>query len=120
MSTEPERPVDGTACRHVKFFLYTPTTTANIPRNVILASPIDTDVKLDATIVYSNGRLQNMDSMLNVNSGKTMRFRALGGRGGDGGILMNLLESTLPEDLWIESHKSVDSCRLYLLHILIT
>lgn len=75
----------GTSAGTIDLRLATPTTTANIPRNVILANPIDTDVKLDGTIVYSDGRLQNMDSILNVDSGKTMRFRALGGRGGDGG-----------------------------------
>jgi hypothetical protein len=75
----------GTSAGTIELRLTTPKTTANIPKNVVLANPIDVDVKLDGTIVYSDGRLQKMDTILKVNLGKTMRFRALGGHGGNGG-----------------------------------
>ena len=75
----------GTSAGTIELRLTTPTTTANIPKNVVLANPIHADVKLDGTIVYSDGRLQMMDTILKVKLGKTMTFRAVGGHGGDGG-----------------------------------
>jgi hypothetical protein len=65
--------------------LTTPTTTANIPKNVVLANPIDADVKLDASFVCTAGRLQKMDTILKINSGESMCFLAAGGNGGHGG-----------------------------------
>ena len=76
----------GTSAGTIKVRLTTPpTTTANIPKNVVLANPIDADVNLDASIVCTAGRLQKIDTIMTINSEKLMHFRALGGHGGDGG-----------------------------------
>ena len=65
--------------------LTTPTTTANIPKNVVLAKPIDVDVKLEASVVFSTDRLQKTNTILKINSGESICFHALGGHGGKGG-----------------------------------
>ena len=74
----------GTDAGTIAVRLTTPRT-ANIPKNVVLPNPIDADVKLDASIVSTAGKLQKMDSILKINPRKSMCFLALGGHGGDGG-----------------------------------
>jgi hypothetical protein len=76
---------DGTSAGTISVRLTTPTITANIPKNVVLANPIDADVKLSASIVCTAGRLQKMDNVLRINSGESMCFLAEGGNGGHGG-----------------------------------
>ncbi|KAF8814509.1 hypothetical protein BYT27DRAFT_7206090 [Phlegmacium glaucopus] len=75
----------GTSAGTIAVRLTTPTTTVNIPKNVVLPNPIDADVKLDASIVRTAGQLQQMDTILKIGSGKLMSFFALGGHGGNGG-----------------------------------
>jgi hypothetical protein len=75
----------GTYAGTISVRLTTPTTTANIPTNVVLANPIDMDVKLDAYIACAAGQLQKMDTVLKIKSGESMSFLALGGNGGHGG-----------------------------------
>ena len=75
----------GTSAGTISMQLSTPTTTSIIPKKVVLANPIDVDVKLDASIVSSSGELQKMDTLLNIKSGESMYFLALGGHGGNGG-----------------------------------
>ena len=75
----------GTPAGTISVQLATPTTTANIPENVVLANPIDADVKLDASFVCTTGRLQKMDTVLKINSGESMCLLASGGNGGHGG-----------------------------------
>ena len=75
----------GTSAGTISMQLSTPTTTSIIAKKVVLANPIDVDVKLDASIVKSSGELQKMDTLLNIKSGQTMCFIALGGHGGNGG-----------------------------------
>ena len=76
----------GTSAGTISVRLTTPTSTANIPKNVVLANPIDADVKLDASLVSNAGQLlQKLDTVLKINSGETMSFLALGGNGGRGG-----------------------------------
>ena len=74
----------GTSAGTIAVRLTTPTTTANIPKNVILPNPIDTDVNLDASIVCK-GQLKKIDIILKINSEESMCFHALGGHGGNGG-----------------------------------
>ena len=76
---------DGTPAGTISVRLTTPTTTANIPENVVLANPIDVDVKLDAYIAQATGQLQKMDTVLKINSWESMSFAAVGGNGGNGG-----------------------------------
>ena len=75
----------GTSAGSIAVRLTTPTSTANIPKNVVLPNPIDAAVQLDASIVYSAGQLQKMDTILKINSEELMSFHALGGHGGNGG-----------------------------------
>ena len=75
----------GTSASNIAVQLTTPTTTANIPKNVVLANPIDVDVKLDTSIISTAGQLQKKDTILKINSGELMSFHALGGHGGNGG-----------------------------------
>ena len=75
----------GTTAGTVAVRLTTPITTANIPENVVLANPIDADVKLEASIVCPAGRLQKLDTIMKINLGGSMCFHALGGHGGRGG-----------------------------------
>ena len=75
----------GTTAGTVAVRLTTPKTTANIPKNVVLANPIDADVKLEASIVCPAGRLQKLDTIMKINLGESMCFHALGGHGGNGG-----------------------------------
>ena len=74
----------GTSAGTIAVRFTTPTTTANIPKNVVLPNPIDADVNLDASIVC-NGKLQKMDTILKINLGELMSFLTLGGHGGNGG-----------------------------------
>ena len=74
----------GTSSGTISVRFTTPTTTANIPKNVVLANPIDVDVKLDAYIGAAN-KLQKMDTVLKIKSGESMSFLAWGGNGGHGG-----------------------------------
>jgi len=71
----------GTHASNIQVRLSTPTTTANIPKNVVLANPIDVDVKL----VYTTGQMQKVDNTLKIDSGESMSFLAIGGNGGNGG-----------------------------------
>jgi hypothetical protein len=66
---------------NIQVRLSTPTTTANIPKNVVLPNPIDVDVKL----VYTAGRTEKLDNTLKIDSGESMSFLAMGGNGGNGG-----------------------------------
>ncbi|KAF8814527.1 hypothetical protein BYT27DRAFT_7206095 [Phlegmacium glaucopus] len=75
----------GTSAGTIAVRLTTPTTTANIPKNVVLPNPIDADVKLDASIVHTAGQLKKMDTILKIDSGGSMSFFTLGGHGGNGG-----------------------------------
>jgi hypothetical protein len=75
----------GTSAGTISVRLTTPKSTANIPKNVVLANPMDADVKLDASLVCADGQLQKMDTVLKIKSGETMSFLALGGNGGQGG-----------------------------------
>ena len=75
----------GTSAGTISLRLTTPPTTANIPQNVVLANPIDADVKLDGSIVCTAGRLQNMHTVLKIRSGELMAFLAAGGNGAHGG-----------------------------------
>ena len=75
----------GTSAGTISVRLTTPPTTANIPKNVVLANPIDADVKLSASIVCTAGQLQKMDTALKIKSGESMCFLAVGGNGGHGG-----------------------------------
>jgi hypothetical protein len=75
----------GTNAGTIAVRLTTPTTTADIPKNVVLPNPIDVNVKLDASIVSTTGRQERMDTKLKINSGESMCFLALGGHGGNGG-----------------------------------
>ena len=75
----------GTPAGTISVQLATPTTTANIPKNIVLANPIDGDVKLDGSFVGTDGRLQKMDTVLKINSGESICLLARGGNGGDGG-----------------------------------
>ena len=75
----------GTFAGTISVRLTTPTTTANIPKNVVLSNPIDVDVKLDASLVSTAGQLQKMDTVLKIKSGESISFLALGGNGGRGG-----------------------------------
>ena len=74
----------GTSSGTISVRFTTPTTTANIPKNVVLANPIDVDVKLDAYIGAAD-KLQKMDNVLKIKSGESMSFLAWGGNGGHGG-----------------------------------
>ena len=65
--------------------LSTCMSTAEIPPNLVLPDPIDADVKVDASFVSPDGRLQKMDTVMKVNSGELIRLLALGGSGGNGG-----------------------------------
>jgi hypothetical protein len=76
---------DGSSAGTISVRLTTPTTTANIPENVVLPNPIDVDVKLDAYIAQAAGQLQKMDTVLKINSWESMSFLAVGGTGGNGG-----------------------------------
>jgi hypothetical protein len=60
-------------------------TTAIIPKNVVLANPIDAEVKLAAYFDSTGGRVQKMDTILKINAGQSLCFFALGGNGGPGG-----------------------------------
>ena len=73
----------GTSAGTIAVRLTTLTTT-NIPKNEVLPTPVDADVKLEASIVCA-GQLQKMDKILRINSGESMCFHALGGHGGNGG-----------------------------------
>jgi len=75
----------GTSAGTISVRLTTPPTTAKIPKNVVLANPIDADVKLSASIVCTAGRLEKMDTALKIKSGESMCFLAVGGNGGHGG-----------------------------------
>ena len=75
----------GTTAGDIAVRLTTPTTTANIPKNVVLAKPIDTDVRLRASIINSSKQKEKTDAIWTINSGKLMCFHALGGHGGNGG-----------------------------------
>jgi hypothetical protein len=75
----------GTSGGTISLQLTTPPTTANIPKNVVLAKPIDADVKLDGSIVCTAGRLQNVHTVLKIKSGELMAFLAAGGNGAHGG-----------------------------------
>jgi hypothetical protein len=76
---------DGSSAGTISVRLTTPTTTANIPENVVLPNPIDVDVKVDAYIAQAAGQLQKMDTVLKINSWESMSFIAVGGDGGNGG-----------------------------------
>jgi len=75
----------GTSAGTISLRLTTPPTTANLPKNGVLANPIDADVKLDGSIVCTAGRLQNMHTVLKIKSGELMAFLAAGGNGAHGG-----------------------------------
>ena len=75
----------GTSAGTIAVRLTTPTTTANIPQNVVLANPIGADVRLEASIVCAAGQLRKMDTIMKVNLGESMCFYALGGQAGNGG-----------------------------------
>ena len=75
---------DGTSAGTILVRLTTPTTTANIPKNVVLANPIDVDVMLDAS-TQAAGQLQKMYTVVKINSWESMSFLAVGGNGGQGG-----------------------------------
>ena len=74
----------GASAANISMRLATPLATA-IPKNVVLANPIDANVKLDANFVYTTGQLVKMDTILKIKSRETMCFHAVGGNGGRGG-----------------------------------
>jgi hypothetical protein len=75
----------GTSAGTITVRLTTPTTTADVPKNVVLPNPISADVKVDASIVCTAGRLQKLDAVLKIMPEKLMCFLAPGGDGGAGG-----------------------------------
>jgi hypothetical protein len=75
----------GTSAGTIAVRLATPITTANLPKKVVLANPIEVDVQLDASIVYSNGQRQKVDTILKLSLGESICFYAFGGNGGNGG-----------------------------------
>ena len=75
----------GTSAGTISVRLITPKTTANIPENVILANPIDVEVKLHGSITKVSGQLQEVDTVLKIKSWESMSFLAVGGNGGRGG-----------------------------------
>ena len=74
----------GASAGEIAVRLTTPTT-ANIPKNVVLANPIDADVQLNTAIVSANGHQIVEDKIWKFKPGDLMRFYARGGDGGNGG-----------------------------------
>jgi len=75
----------GTSAGTISVRFTTPTATANIPKNVVLANPIDVDVKVDAYIARAAGQQKEMNTVLKIDSRESMSFLAVGGNGGHGG-----------------------------------
>jgi len=75
----------GTSSGTISVRFTTPTTTANIPKKMVLANPIDVEVKVDAHITNAAGQLEKMNTILKIDSRESMSFLALGGNGGHGG-----------------------------------
>ena len=75
----------GTSAGIIAMQLTTPISTANIPKNVILANPSDADVKLLVSNVDTADQPQNMDTIIKINSGESIYLHARGGNGGRGG-----------------------------------
>jgi len=75
----------GESAGTISVRLTTPTTTENIPKTMVLANPIDADVRLNASLNCADGQLQKRNTILNIKVGESMCFSALGGNGGQGG-----------------------------------
>jgi hypothetical protein len=79
---------DGISAGTITLQISSPETTALLPRNVVLSQSIDVDVMTERKLVYPNGELELVDTILKVDSGEPICLRAKGGdggRGGDGG-----------------------------------
>ena len=75
---------DGKYAGNISMRLATPLTTT-IPKNVVLAHPVDAVVKIDAYFLHATEQLEKMDTILRIKPGEPMCFHALGGNGGRGG-----------------------------------
>ena len=74
----------GTYASNISMRLATPLATT-VPKNVVLANPIDANVKIDAYFFHTTEQMEKMDTILKINPGGSMQFHALGGNGGCGG-----------------------------------
>ena len=70
----------GASAGTIAVRLTIPTSTVNIPKNVVLATPIDADVKLNTSIVCTAGPLQERDTILKIKSAELMFFHTQGDR----------------------------------------
>jgi hypothetical protein len=75
----------GVAAGEITMQLASPTASALLPYNVVLAEPVDTDVTIQSQLIFSDRQTSQIDTIMNIEGGDYIGLRALGGSGGRGG-----------------------------------
>ena len=75
----------GTAAGIIELWLSTPNSTTLLPYNVVLPEPAEADVSIKGEFTLSDRTSQQIDTILGVDAGELIVFRAKGGNGGRGG-----------------------------------
>ena len=75
----------GTVAGIIALWLSAPNSTTLLPHNVVLPEPAEAEVLIKGNFTSSDRTSEQIDTLLNVDAGELIVFRAKGGNGGRGG-----------------------------------